>query len=393
MCRSHKRATAANVVEGGMRHDTKKSMQAAAVFERQTICKCKKLCPTNIDAVRQREIFDTYYDELDWSQKTLFIRSCVKTSPIAEKRSMYPILTNKSRHFNCIYNFIDHNGISIEVCRDFFLKCLQIKPTRLYRALSTSLKNPTAIDQRGRQPSKNKTTQERRDDVMHFIDQIPAYESHYGRKQTERKYLCHTLNMKTLYGEYVRVMQLREKKPVKENIFRTIYHTEYNLSFKKRHTDNCKICDELNAQFNSTVTLPAQKIRLEEEKANHLLLVEQRNCLFRSDIEAAMESNDRTAVLTFDFQKTLETPSISTSISFDKRQLWTYNLCIYDEIVRKGNRALCLFLSFSLISCHFVFPTNWFFIEWSVFIILKVTCTYGVKMLRLVVHKKWAPVY
>lgn len=46
-----------------------------------------------------------------------------------------------------------------------------------------------------------------------------------------------------------------------------------------------------------------------------------------------MESNGKTLVFTFLFlRKALEMPSLITSVAFYKRQLWTYNLCIYDEI-------------------------------------------------------------
>lgn len=55
---------------------------------------------------------------------------------------------------------------------------------------------------------------------------------------------------------------------------------------------------------------------------------------FKKDVENAAEN--RSCVLTFDLQKTLETPSLTTSVAYYKRQLWTYNLCIYDEIKKIG---------------------------------------------------------
>lgn len=211
---------------------------------------------------------------------------------------------------------------------------MQISPSKVHNAVNTSLKNPTAIENRGRGPPKNKTSIDRIDDVKRFIDQIPAYESHYCRNKTNKKYLSHTLNQMILYREYVRVTQFRDKKPVTEGVFRKIFNTEYNLSFKKRHTDTCKTCDELNVRFKSRVVI--DKTQIENQKKTHLELVEKTNADFRNDVTKAAESEGETVVLTFDLQKTLETPSVSTSVAFYKRQLWTYNLCIYNEVEKKG---------------------------------------------------------
>lgn len=42
------------------------------------------------------------------------------------------------------------------------------------------------------------------------------------------------------------------------------------------------------------------------------------------------ENNEE--VLIFDLQRALEVPSISTNEAYYKRQLWCYNLCLYDAI-------------------------------------------------------------
>lgn len=52
-----------------------------------------------------------------------------------------------------------------------------------------------------------------------------------------------------------------------------------------------------------------------------------------------VNTNDsmKTEVFTFDLQRALEAPSISTSEGFYRRNLWVYNLCIYDEVRKIGH--------------------------------------------------------
>lgn len=79
-------------------------------------------------------------------------------------------------------------------------------------------------------------------------------------------------------------------------------------------------------------TFSAKKEQFRLDKKCHLDLVCKRNAIFTADVKAAEESDGQTLVLTFDLQKALETPLLTTSVAFYKRQLWTYNLCIYDEV-------------------------------------------------------------
>lgn len=342
----HKKTIEKDKVERGIEHETRSGkIKKGKVFEAQTICKClKEMCSTKIDVARQKEIFDSFYQKSNWTQKTLFLRTSVKTSPVAAKKSeLFPLMPIKNRDINCSYSFVDEKGVIKDVCRDFFLECLQVPPTRVYNAVHSVIKNPSANENRGRAAPKNKTTEQQKKWIIDFINEFPKYESHYGRKQTERKYLSPTLNVITLYHEFRRVMafrQVEENQIPKESIFRSIFNTEFNLSFKKRHTDTCKTCDEIKAKFHSKITSNAKKGQLQKEKNEHLSLVERTNASFRDDIKTAIESEGKIAVLTFDLQKTLETPSLSTSIVFYKRQLWTYNLCIFNEIEKKGEYSM-----------------------------------------------------
>lgn len=78
------------------------------------------------------------------------------------------------------------------------------------------------------------------------------------------------------------------------------------------------------------------KQSVETRRKEHFDLVALTNTQFKQDVEDAVNSLDETIVLTFDLEKTLATPSLTTNVSFYKRALWTYNLCVYDEVYKKG---------------------------------------------------------
>lgn len=122
----HKSYIAKQNVERGLAHEGKKKSIPAKLFTAQLICKCdekkQKLgCAKKINVQRQQELFEAYYYEMSWSQKTLFIRGNVKRQPVKTKKSsQYPISVLKNRNFTHRYSLIDHEGIEQIVCRDFF---------------------------------------------------------------------------------------------------------------------------------------------------------------------------------------------------------------------------------------------------------------------------------
>lgn len=350
----HEKSFGKDKVERGVEYESQSGkVKKGKVFVPRTTCKCKsKQCSTKIDFARQKELFDSFHQNSDSRRKTLFIRASVKATPVPSKKStLFP----KSRGINCSYRLIDNDGITRDVCRDFYCNFLQVDTKRVYRALHSATKNPTGADNRGK---KNNSTEQNKKIIREFIDQFPKYESHYGRMQTKPKYLGPTLYVKRLYHEFKRVMESRNVKGVKiprENTFRSVFRTEFNLSFKKRHTDTCKTCDEINANLQNTITSTAKKSKLKKEKEEHLSLVERTDASFCDDIKAAAESNRKITILTFKLQRTLETPSLSTSQVLYKRQLWTYNLCIFDEIEKKGEYfILKIWISLFFI-CFFFF--------------------------------------
>lgn len=269
----------------------------------------------------------------------MHIRSWVTRKPVKEKRhALCPIVPIKKRDFSYEYSFKDCQGVTQKVCRQFFLDCVQITPSRVHTAMNTSVSNPNAVDRRGRLPSKNKTSENATNEVINFIKLFPKYESHYGRSSSQKQYLHHNLNIKKLYDEYKKACELKNPKinPVSSYIFREIFNTKFNLSFKRRHTDTCKTCDEYNCALKSFIIPTGRKSVIKSDKNRHLQMIADVRDEFVHDIENALASEGTMSVLTFDLQKTLDTPSLTTSVAYYKRQLWTYNLCIFNEIEKKG---------------------------------------------------------
>lgn len=266
-------------------------------------------------------------------QKTLFLRSNIK---ILSTNKTTQTLSQKHRKCTFEYSFNDSNGIKQIVCRRFFTQCLQVSKYRIGSALKTLNENPGAQDRRGTSAPINKTDERELSEVRNFKTSIPSYESHYGRSSTQKKFLKPGLNIIKLYREYESAMTFQQKKIVSEYIFRRVFNTEYNKSFKRRHSDSCQTCDRINCQAKSRSISNEDLRQIEIEKDAHIMLVEKTRTILHNDILMGKADMKKTIVLTFDLQKTLETPSLSTNVAYYKRQLWTYNLCIYDEIDSKG---------------------------------------------------------
>lgn len=335
----HKEFVRKQKVQKGHEHFSRSGkLIPARIFTAQDVCKCNKKCAEKIDVQRQYEIFQTYYYQFNsWTSKTLFLRGCMKRHDIVNKASdQCPILPIKNRTLKYTYTLLDANGVAHHVCKKFFSKCLKIDPNQANRAFESITTNPSAIDRRGKATPTTKTKLNDELYVKQFINKFPRYISHYNRKNSDKYYLAPNLNIRRMYIEYKLVCELYKRTVVSEYVFRDIFNTKFNLHFKRPKTDTCKTCDQINASLkNDTLSFKAKKEK-EEMKKEHLICVEKKNLQFKADVDEAKKSNGEIKCYTFDLQKTLETPSLSTSNAYYKRQLWTFNCCVYDEITKKG---------------------------------------------------------
>lgn len=205
---------------------------------------------------------------------------------------------------------------------------------RVRTCISKANQNPNATEQRGRSTPRNKTDERDLHFVRDFINRFPKYESHYGRSESMKMYLAPNLNMTKIYKEYQLVCDFQNRKALSIKIFRRVFNNDFQLSFKRRKTDTCRICDELKINISSAKF--DDKTKLEGDREKHYDDVARMKKCFNYDVTFSKDQEHKTACLTFYLQKTLETPSLSTNVCYYKRQLWTYNLCIYDEAKKQA---------------------------------------------------------
>lgn len=201
--------------------------------------------------------------------------------------------------------------------------------------MKTAISNEIARDNRGR-ISARKTSRSDLEFVTNFIQKFPCYHSHYGLSTSDKKYLHPNLNIKRLYKEYSIICEFKKRKTLSEWKFRHIFNTKFNLGFHPKRVDTCRNCDKFEALLKSEATNTEKKKHFSIQKERHLQMVKHSKEMFKQTIKDSQNDLSKVEILVFDLQRALEIPSISTSEAFYRRQLWCYNLCVYDEKRKKG---------------------------------------------------------
>lgn len=100
-----------------------------------------------------------------------------------------------------------------------------------------------------------------------------------------------------------------------------------NIAFYIRKTDTCNTCDRLQILINSAEDA-STKLELKSKlDSHHAMALASRNC-----VKQAMDNTNiglNTLTMTYDLQKTLETPLLQTNVVYYKRQYNTYNFGIH----------------------------------------------------------------
>lgn len=331
---NHKETKRKKLVQHGDEHVSKSgSIIKRKKFHAQETCKCKRNCSRKIDVVRQKQIFQEFYQFKNWSEKHIFLWSLMKS--VEPKKKIIPIIPLTKKKSVHSYYLTDADGIAHQVCLHFLRNCLQISKSTMDRAAAAIVSNPNAIDRRGGFHFRIAHTSDI-SFLKSFISQYPCHESHYrpSKSNSSAKFLKPSLNIITMYREYSLLCRAKNKKVLNVSMFRYVFNTQFNLRFARLKIDTCNTCDRLDTLLKCFDAGEHEK--WEKEKDQHLKMVLKYELQFDETIKNAEMSNASIEVFTFDLQRALEMPRLTTNVAYYKRKLWLYNLCIYDEIRHIG---------------------------------------------------------
>lgn len=282
--------------------------------------KCKFKCGQKFNDEQRNQIFDFYYNLNSYERQRQYICEMVERGT-PNRRGKGKRLVSQTFH-------LVKDGTKERVCRDFFMKTLDIKRKTIdYNVSKKQHGTYGGKDMRGRHIAPNKTDYERVTFVKKHIESFPKLESHYARKSTKKEYLQHDLNIKKMWKLYSEECQKKEKVPVSEAMYRKIFCEEFNLSFYRPKKDQCSTCT-LYGRRKQAGTIDES---LEEAYTLHQNEKERARQEKAMDKQRAMSEKD-VYVATFDLQAVLTTPCSLVSELYYSRKLCCYNLTVYSLV-------------------------------------------------------------
>ena len=234
--------------------------------------------------------------------------------------------TTSRRTFTYEYNFII-DSVNIRVCKEFYLSTMDISARRIQWFFEH--KDPDFDDKRGKHV-KFKIPEEALQVIRDHKNSFPKVEAHYCRASTSREYLEPNLSVAKMYQLYTEYCESQNIKVQKFHIYRTIFNTEFNLSFHIPKKDRCDLCEEFK-NCSKTRTVSSE---LQTKYEKH---VENKKC---AKIERDKDRQSQEAVLCFDMQNVISCPRANISNFFYKRKLNMYNLTAHFSLNKGAYNAM-----------------------------------------------------
>lgn len=156
---------------------------------------CRNKCCSKLSTNAQKTMFDKYWGMGDRNRRASFISGLISfSSPKASRKRRNTPEKQKNRQVTFTYH-IPIDGEQVKLCKSCFLRVFDETPKFVWVLCKQKQQSPTNYstpDKRGMLPPPNKITDEQLNAVQEHLASLPAYESHYCRKETSKNTCLHT---------------------------------------------------------------------------------------------------------------------------------------------------------------------------------------------------------
>jgi hypothetical protein len=193
-----------------------------------SICKCRLLCKDHISEDMRQDICRKYWALSEFNRQRDFIRA----NTVKEETMKKNVKNHASRRKYTIHYFLPSDAGQIQVCKEFFLKTLDIKERTISWTINKSGSSEPKTDKRGKHEPANKTTDEQKEVKKQHIASFPRVLSHYCWSKRNRKYLEKGLSVAHIHRMFVDECKTNGMSPIPTlHMYTLVFMGEFNLGF------------------------------------------------------------------------------------------------------------------------------------------------------------------
>ena len=296
---------------------------------------CKSKCSSRISTSEAEHIFTEFWSLGNHDSQNVFIAGCVTESGVATHTVSSSQDYRKMRNRSFVRKYVVKLGNqSVAMCKAMFLSLLGISSGRVNNVLKNARLHTGVVraDQRGTHKSHRCIPNSSTQLVEAHIRSFPVNESHYTRSHSNnRRFLSSELSVSKMYRLYLEQMCDKKCTPVKEWYYKHIFNTRFNLSFHSPKKDTCKRCDVFKVQFDAEND-KSKKLQLQAEHELHLRKAESA----RNSLKQDHEVREGHEAITFDLQKVMSFPHVTSNEVYYSRQLSAFNFGIHSLTSNKA---------------------------------------------------------
>ncbi|KAK4874033.1 hypothetical protein RN001_013393 [Aquatica leii] len=215
-------------------------------------CECTRLkCFQNI-AVEERASIIKHFNSLKTHDEQNLYLGGLTTHDFVRRHRSRQVNDEDVQYHSFSYSYrvrVERNTSAVEVpiCYKAMLVLHGISVKRLQNTqLQLVTVGHVEPDKRGRHSNRrHKLREDTKNAGYEHIKSFKERKAHYSLRDSERIYLPEELNVKKMHRMF---LEDYPNKKISYETYRTIFVTEFNISFGYPRTDTCNSCDEYKAQ-------------------------------------------------------------------------------------------------------------------------------------------------